>query len=458
MSEPALGDLPETLLAVIVEAARTVLRGRDPAALTSALRPLARVDQRAAASSTVRRQFVAALSRDGGLRAEVAAALLSRPDVAAVLEGFDPAAVVSTASSAADSDTLDTFVAAVWAGSPQGWERALGAAAAVDLERRARGALLAERDALFAQVGVLERDTAARAAATSAEAAHAAELTAKLASERAARRAADERATEATGAMDQLRTDLDAARAALEQRAVELANAREELGRERDRRREAERTKAVPAPIAPPVATVGADELASLADAAGELTRQLRDAATRVETAAQPAPSARVPTDRPRPPAPATRTKPKLPGGLVADTVDGVRAMLSQGGAMLVVDGYNVSNHAWPGATALMQRDRLERGLQQVAQRFGCEIVCCYDGDDTVGARPRRIPGVRVQFSARHEEADELVVDTVRELPKRVPAVVASSDGWVRQHAEAEGAVVVSAATTVAFITAAGRR
>ncbi|HEY1738736.1 MAG TPA: NYN domain-containing protein, partial [Acidimicrobiia bacterium] len=239
-----------------------------------------------------------------------------------------------------------------------------------------------------------------------------------------------------------------------------LGDARNELARERERRREAERTHAapVPAPTPPPAVTVGADELAGLADAADEITRRLRDAATRVETAARPSAPAAPPGSRPRPPAPATRTKPKLPAGLVADTVDGLRAMLSQGGAMLVVDGYNVSNHAWPEATALMQRDRLERGLQQVAQRFGCEVVCCYDGDDTVGARLRRIPGVRVRFSARREEADELVVDTVRELPKRVAAVVASSDGWVRQHAESEGAVVVSAATTNAFITAAGRR
>ncbi len=142
----------------------------------------------------------------------------------------------------------------------------------------------------------------------------------------------------------------------------------------------------------------------------------------------------------------------------MADTVDGARAMLSGGAATLVVDGYNVSKHAWPEASAAMQRDRLERGLQQVVQRFGCEVVCCYDGDDTVGVPPRRIPGVRVRFSATHEEADELVVETVRSLPKRVPAVVASSDGWVREHAEAQGAVVVSAATAAGLLTAAGRR
>ena len=87
MSEPpSLAEVPETLLAVVVEEARTVLHGRDPATLTSALRPLARVDQRAAASTTVRRQFVAALARDDGLRIEVAGAVLGRADVAAVLD------------------------------------------------------------------------------------------------------------------------------------------------------------------------------------------------------------------------------------------------------------------------------------------------------------------------------------------------------------------------------------
>jgi len=37
----------------------------------------------------------------------------------------------------------------------------------------------------------------------------------------------------------------------------------------------------------------------------------------------------------------------------------------------------------------------------------------------------------------------------VAALPKRVPAVVASSDAWVREQAEAQGAVYVRAAALV---------
>jgi len=50
-----------------------------------------------------------------------------------------------------------------------------------------------------------------------------------------------------------------------------------------------------------------------------------------------------------------------------------------------------------------------------------------------------------VLFSDSGEEADEVVVREVARLPKRIPVVVASSDGWVREHAQAEGAVVVAA-------------
>ena len=48
-------------------------------------------------------------------------------------------------------------------------------------------------------------------------------------------------------------------------------------------------------------------------------------------------------------------------------------------------------------------------------------------------------------FSEADEEADEVVVREVEDLPKRIPVVVVSSDAWVREHAEAAGAVVVPA-------------
>ncbi len=463
---PSLADIPEALLGVIVDEARKVVQRRAPDSLGPALRPLARVDQRAAASSTVRRQFVTALSRDDGFRSEVATTLAARDDAVALLAGFDRQSAASCVTRAADADQLPLLVAALWAAVPDGWELAFGACAAVDLERQARRGLVEERDALVARLGVAEREALRAETTATAARAETAQTHAKLVGERAARRDADVHAANVSAERDAMRRELDAANAARDAREAELATLRHELAHVQARVQELERavrdasaTSSVAA-AAVAAAAVTADELAALADASDELTRQLRAAASRVETAGRPAAVA-SPTpssSTARPTAPVARTKPRLPAGLVADTVDGARAMLSQAGATLIVDGYNVSQRAWPEATAALQRDRLERGLQQVHQRFGCAVVCCYDGDDTVGAARRRTPGLRVVFSASHEEADEVVVETVRALPKRVPAVVASSDAWVREHAEALGAVVVSAATAVGVIQAAGRR
>jgi predicted RNA-binding protein with PIN domain len=57
---------------------------------------------------------------------------------------------------------------------------------------------------------------------------------------------------------------------------------------------------------------------------------------------------------------------------------------------------------------------------------------------------------LRVLFSAAGEEADDVVVREITQLPKRVPVIVASSDAWVREHAEKEGAVVIGATTLLA--------
>ncbi|GIU89865.1 MAG: hypothetical protein KatS3mg010_0964 [Acidimicrobiia bacterium] len=59
---------------------------------------------------------------------------------------------------------------------------------------------------------------------------------------------------------------------------------------------------------------------------------------------------------------------------------------------------------------------------------------------------------MRVVFSDAGEEADEVVVRVVQTQPKRVPVVVASSDAWVRGHAEAAGAVVVPADALVSCL------
>ena len=59
---------------------------------------------------------------------------------------------------------------------------------------------------------------------------------------------------------------------------------------------------------------------------------------------------------------------------------------------------------------------------------------------------------MRVVFSDAAEEADEVVLREVQALPKAIPVVVASSDAWVREHTEREGAVVIGADALLAFL------
>ena len=377
----------------------------------------------------------------------------------------------SRGARAADDGALALLVAALWAVAPEGGAIGIGACAGAELAGRMQHALAAERDVLAARVGALEQEAASRAATAAAEAERATQLHAKLASERALRRAAESEATTSAAqhAADQQELArahelLEQAHESLERGQRELDGLRTALAHEQQRARELERAidEAGAAPRAAPPGTtpIPADELAELGDAAAELTRRLpRRGDPHCHRVAGPdcahiarrvacAGSCRAGDAHETPPARRTPGRQRR-----RRTGDAVRR-----GATLVVDGYNVSNHAWPATMLSLQRDRLERGLQQVHQRFRCEVVCCYDGDDTVGVTPRRVPGVRVRFSARHEEADELVVETVRSLPKRVPVVVASSDAWVREHAEDLGAVAISAATAAALIAAAGRR
>ncbi len=127
--------------------------------------------------------------------------------------------------------------------------------------------------------------------------------------------------------------------------------------------------------------------------------------------------------------------------------------MLQTPGAVLVIDGYNMTKHAWPEATAADQRERLGIATTALHRRLGCRVVIVFDGDGSGVARPTlRRGGVRVLFSDASEEADEVVVRETAALPKRVPVIVASSDAWVREHARAEGAVVVGADALVRVV------
>ena len=132
--------------------------------------------------------------------------------------------------------------------------------------------------------------------------------------------------------------------------------------------------------------------------------------------------------------------------------------MLRGRSVRLVVDGYNVSKCGWPGPSLEMERESLLRALQSLHLVSGTDVIVAFDGDDTQGVPLSKRTGVAVVFSEAGEEADSVVVEIVAKTPLAKPVVVASSDRWVREHAETFGAVVISAQTLVSVLRKAPGR
>jgi hypothetical protein len=183
---------------------------------------------------------------------------------------------------------------------------------------------------------------------------------------------------------------------------------------------------------------------------ARQLAGTIDDIARRTATSAAPRTSSKQGRGA-APRAPARRVAPDLPPGVVADSAGGAEAMLRTEGITVIVDGYNVAKRAWPDATPGDQRERLALALAALHTRLGCSSIVVFDGDSTTGPAGIRRRGLRVLFSGADEEADDVVVREVNRLPKRIPVVVASSDAWVREHAEKNGAVVIGADTLLAI-------
>lgn len=160
--------------------------------------------------------------------------------------------------------------------------------------------------------------------------------------------------------------------------------------------------------------------------------------------AAPPATAAEQGEQRPAPPA---RVPIRLPGGIFDDSVEAAGHLLRAPGALLVVDGYNVSMTGWPDLSVAEQRRKLVAALAELAARTSTPTDVVFDGAD-VGPVP--VPGpvrslVHTQFSPPGVEADDVILDLVAQLPTTRPVVVASSDNRVRTGARRQGANVVHA-------------
>ena len=444
----------ETLLGPLLEAIADTLRALDSVDVPLALRHLHGFDRRGLMHGPAPRQLRRAYDDDAAFRERVLERFRDHTEVEAVLATWTatPAAALGeVVGDFADRNDLALLASVLYACAPERGEFGLGLIVALDsAARRTHGDEQAARERdreLAASEEARRRADAGRLEAEAALARAATELRDERAARRAREARAESAASDASRRADALAAEIDSLRAELKAE-IERTAREARRGRELDetvRRARAElaevvaRSEAAASRLAPEDARA----LADAADHARKLARALEQMRTRIELGAPSSPPERPaePVEKPL----ARRRTPALPGGLVANSVAGLEAMLGDTDVLLVVDGYNVTQQGWPEATPADQRERLGIAVTSLHRRCGCDVLCVFDGDGS-GSRPAiRRGGIRVVFSDAGEEADEVIVREVGSLPKRIAVVVASSDAWVREHAEAEGAVVVPA-------------
>lgn len=448
MSVDGLSAVPHALLAPLAQAAGEVLRGLAAQDAPPALRPLLGFDRRGFASAAARAQLLRAVETDDAFRQKVVEAFSARDEVRAVLAAWEAQPGVAVVHEAMARDDLPLVASTLYASRPEGWELGLGVVVGVFEADRERRAADDDRKALDTRLaGLEERVRRADAARREAEAA-AARLEEELKAERGARRAREEhaereavaereRAHELAADLARLRDQLGAAEARAGREVARAAELDEALRTVRGELAEAQRALGEAQRSGRTGRVVDASALAEAAGLARRLANELDRLTGREPAGAQRA--ARAPD-----PARTRRVRVPVPPGHVGTSAEGLRATLSTGDVRLVVDGYNVSMQAWAGDAPDVQRQRLCALLERLHLRSRTPVTVVFDGADVEGVRPPHRPGVRVIFSDPGEEADAVVVREVAAAALDVPVVVVSSDAWVREHAEAEGALVVA--------------
>jgi predicted RNA-binding protein with PIN domain len=456
-----LAALSDHLLAPLLESAAATLRSLPVEDVPGSLRPLLGFDRRGMSRGPARAQMRRALDDDEHFRAQVFADFGARPETRAVLDDWRALDALAVANRSVLDGSLPLLASALLAAAPAGADVGIGVIVAIDAAHRRARDDQSEADNTAGRVVDLEEGLRRADAARVAVEQERDVLADQLRAERRARRERDDRGAsdsarvtarvvelEAALAREQARTERAEAELVGASRRVEALEAEvERMARAASRESDAVPSDPAAIEAAARVARELAATLEQLADTSGDQSLDAPTDAVAV-TSTPTAPTRPSPGGGPA----KRRARPKLPGGLVADTASGAGAMFRTGSVRLVVDGYNVSKTAWASTSLALERESLVRALHSLHLTTGVDVIVVFDGDGTqVVSKPHR-PGVRVVFSAPGIEADSVVVEIVSSTPLSTPVVVASSDHWVREHSETYGALVISAATLAALL------
>jgi predicted RNA-binding protein with PIN domain len=140
---------------------------------------------------------------------------------------------------------------------------------------------------------------------------------------------------------------------------------------------------------------------------------------------------------------PVARRPLALPGGVARESARATEFLL-RSGAVVFVDGYNVTKLAWPDEELAVQRARGLDLADDLARRLGTELVVVFDGAAVVGSHSRQRRLVRVTYSPPGVTADDVIRAEVAAVPTSRPVVVVTNDQAVRRDVSAAGANLIS--------------
>ena len=140
--------------------------------------------------------------------------------------------------------------------------------------------------------------------------------------------------------------------------------------------------------------------------------------------------------------------------GLMEEDDEATAWLLKAPGALVLVDGYNVTLSAWPDTELPHQRDRLIDLLSAEVTRTNADVRIVFDGADVDRSAAQRVRcPVTVEFTEADVEADDRILELVAHEPVERPMVVVSSDHRVRDGSRAGGANVLSSEQLLRHLT-----
>jgi predicted RNA-binding protein with PIN domain len=337
--------------------------------------------------------------------------------------------------SVATTELLDE-VSVLWLSRPDGWQQAIV-------------------DALPEQVAdaqaALRREERRRMAAQEAATRTRAELLtarAELERERAARAAVLAEGERLRADLEELRRRLRESQRGQHATAQALAKAEAELLAARPKSTDV----APPTPV-PPATVLDVATVRKLIDGAvsatADIARMLGDALSEIEPADAAAPAQ---VDAVAAPGRARRKAPRLPGGVLAGTVEAAEFLLRAKGSVTLIDGYNVAKLGWPSLDLEQQRKQCLAAAENLAKRWNLTMTVVFDGAAIEGAHAAARRRVRVVYSPPGVSADDVLRAEVAATDSDTPVVVVTNDRAIIADVAAAGASTVSSGDFLALV------